>query len=197
MRVYIVHGFDSSPDKNWFRWLEDKLKKKDISVDILSLPNPQNPNLTKWIATLDSSIKLGHETYLVGHSLGCITILQYLQSKAQKTNTKAQSMTDKKNIIIGGFVLVSGFYESLSILPQLDSFLKPPLDFTALKALSPNRVVISAKDDMIVPTELSKNLSHKLSAKFIQTQNGGHFMESDGYTEMPLVLESLEAMFKK
>ncbi|RAX57037.1 hypothetical protein CCZ01_07495 [Helicobacter monodelphidis] len=190
MRVYIVHGFDSSPQKNWFAWLGSKLEAKGVNVEILAMPNPQNPNLQEWIKMLDSNVELGSETYLVGHSLGCITILQYLQDKAV-------NQANKKSAMIGGFVLVSGFYEPLSILPQLDGFTKNPLDFAVLQAISPNRVVISAKDDSIVPTDLSKKLSDKLNAKFIQTQNGGHFMESDGYTEMPLVLENLEAIFKK
>lgn len=181
MRAYIVHGFDASPKKHWFEWLAGKLQEKGASVEILAMPNPQNPSLEEWINALQSNVKLGDDTYLIGHSLGCITILQYLQRIEAK---------------IGGFILVSGFYEPLSILPQLDSFTNPHLNFSKLISISPNRVVIAAKDDEIVPIHLSENLATKLEAKFIQTPNGGHFMESDGYTEMPLVLENLEAMFR-
>lgn len=46
-----------------------------------------------------------------------------------------------------------------------------------------NCVVISAKDDAIVPTNLSYKLAKSLDADFIQTQKGGHFMESEGYTD--------------
>ena len=52
-----------------------------------------------------------------------------------------------------------------------------------------NRVVISAKDDVIVPTNLSYKLAKSLDSDFIQTQKGGHFMESEGYTDLPLVIE--------
>lgn len=52
-----------------------------------------------------------------------------------------------------------------------------------------NRVVISTKDDKIVPTNLSYKLAKSLDADFIQTQKGGHFMESEGYIDLPLVIE--------
>ena len=52
--------------------------------------------------------------------------------------------------------------------------------------------LISAKDDKVVPTWMSENLAKKLNAKFIQTPNGGHFMESEGFKDLPLVIEELE-----
>ncbi|EAL9909685.1 serine hydrolase family protein, partial [Campylobacter coli] len=39
---------------------------------------------------------------------------------------------------------------------------------------------------------VSENLAKKLNAKFIQTPNGGHFMESEGFKDLPLVIEELE-----
>lgn len=179
--VFIIHGYDSSPRKNWFLWLESELKKYgDIKVAILDLPDSQNPNLNLWIQILRQAISPSKQTFLVGHSLGCITILQYLQTL--------------DCVEIGGVVLASGFAKALPSLPLLDSFTHTPLDYSKLKAMIHKRVVLSAKDDSIVPTTLSKELAQNLGADFIQTQEGGHFMDSDGFRTFPLALEKLAKM---
>ncbi|TQR33166.1 serine hydrolase family protein [Campylobacter sp. MIT 99-7217] len=180
--VYIVHGFDANPSKHWFSWLKDELEKEGAKVNVLTMPNPTDPKLSEWVKTLQKQIKVGENTYIVGHSLGCITILRYLDKL-------------KKNQKIGGVVLVSGFYEKLSILPQLDSFVNPTLDFEKVSKIAQERVVISSRDDMIVPTNLSSNLALKFKATFIQTELGKHFMQDDGFTSFPLVLSVLNAMF--
>lgn len=186
-QVYIVHGFGASADKHWFNWLKNALQKdKNVSVKILNMPNSENPSLEQWLETLRNEANVvGENTYFVGHSLGCISILRYLAS------------LDSKNAKVGGVILVSGFYESLRILPQLDSFTKPKLDMKKLTHIVQNRLVISARDDEIVPTNLSENLAKILNATFIQTPNGKHFMDKDGVTQMPLVLFILQHLFTK
>lgn len=181
-QVYIVHGFDAHPNKHWFSWLKSELEKEGAAVKVLELPSAQNPNLSEWLETLRAEVKPGANTYLVGHSLGCITILRYLESL--KTGEK-----------VGGVVLVSGFYEKLSILPQLDGFVRDGVEFEKVVQKAGGRVVISARDDQIVPTSLSENLAKRLKATFVQTETGGHFMESEGVKTMPWALMSLKALF--
>ncbi|MCI2235872.1 alpha/beta hydrolase, partial [Helicobacter sp. CaF467b] len=84
---------------------------------------------------------------------------------------------------------VSPFDEELKKLPIFRSFTDKKPSYQILKNVIKNRVVISAKDDAIVPTNLSYKLARSLDADFIQTQKGGHFMESEGYTDLPLVIE--------
>lgn len=51
--------------------------------------------------------------------------------------------------------------------------------------------MISARDDVIVPFSLSENLAELISADFIARDQGGHFMDIDGFRELPLVYETL------
>jgi len=180
-QVYIVHGFAAHPKKHWFSWLQSELEKDGASVKVLEMPNSSNPNLNEWFKTLRTQVKSGANTYFVGHSLGCISILRYLESENEQ---------------IGGVVLVSGFYESLKILPQLDSFTKNVLNFEKLIQKVPKRVVITARNDEIVPTSLSVNLAAKLKATLIQTELGGHFMQEEGIKTMPCALMSLKQMWQ-
>lgn len=183
--IYIVHGFDSAANKNWFEWLEKKLVADGNEVKIFTMPNPQNPTLQEWTKAIkEQAVKLDENTYFVGHSLGCISILRYIEGLDLKTK-------------IGGIVLVSGFDKPLSILPVLDPFVAKPLDSNKIVSIVKKRIVISAKDDQIVPTEFSKALATKLKAKFIQTPKGNHFMDSDGFKELPIAYEALKEEFTK
>ena len=184
-KVYIIHGYDAHPQKHWFVWLKNELEKdKNVSVEILILPNPSNPTLESWLEILNKEIgKANGDTFIIGHSLGCITTLRYLEG-----------LDSKK---VGGVMLVSGFDKPLSILPDLNPFVAKPLDYKKLTKMLEKKVVISAKDDEIVPTELSKELAKNLGAEFVQTDTGGHFMESDGFTTFPLALETMQKMLGK
>jgi uncharacterized protein len=181
--VYIIHGYGASPVHHWFPWLKKELEKENVKVVILDLPTPSSPNSIEWSNALEEQMKLIDEnSYFIAHSLGCITLLKFLESLPNTTK-------------IGGYILVSGFNESLPILKELDTFLKPDIEYVKLKNISSNRVVISAKDDSIVSFNLSNNLSNSLDARFLCQEKGGHFLESDGFKEFPLVLEEFNNFF--
>ena len=182
-KVYIIHGYDAHPHKHWFVWLKGELEQsKNVRVEILSLPNPSAPVLEEWLATLEVQIGVADEhSFIIGHSLGCITTLRYVE--------RLDSVAS-----VGGVLLVSGFDKPLSILPSLNPFTRKPLDYPKLRQIIKQKVVLSAKYDIIVATKLSKELAENLGAEFIQTQTGGHFMESNGFTTFPLVLEKIQAM---
>lgn len=180
MHVYIVHGYAASPSEHWFPWLKKELEKKGAAVFIVDLSSPIDPNPDEWQKALENQVAvLDRNTYFVSHSLGSITLLRYLESA-------------KRNEGIGGYILVSGFNDSLPVLPQLDGFMKPEIDYGKLVQITRNRVVIAALDDATVPHTHSEKLAESLDAKLISVERGGHFLDSDGFTEFPLVLSELE-----
>lgn len=180
--IYVVHGFDSSPHKNWFEWLEKELTVHGVVVRRLAMPNPTNPQLKEWLDALSLEIIPHEDVYIVAHSLGCIAVLRYIERLNFDTK-------------LGGVVLVSGFDKPLEVLPILNPFVQSPLDTKKIIEIVKKRIVISAKDDEIVPTELSRDLAVRIEAEFVQTETGNHFMDSDGFVELPIVLESLQKGF--
>ena len=79
-RVIIVHGWDGHPQEAWFPWLESELEKRGFEVQIPSMPNPPKPKIDDWVKHLSKSAKsIDKDTVLVGHSIGCQTILRYLE----------------------------------------------------------------------------------------------------------------------
>ncbi|MED4618937.1 RBBP9/YdeN family alpha/beta hydrolase, partial [Priestia megaterium] len=121
--------------------------------------------------------------YFVAHSLGSITLLNYLEQLDPLPE-------------FGGFILVSGFSERLSSLPSLDPFTVKEVDYQKIISAANSRAVIAAKDDYIVPCELSQNFSKQLDASFYSVEKGGHFLEDDGFITFQLVYDILNNMMK-
>ena len=152
------------------------------------MPNTDEPKIKEWVPYLAELVGEPDEnTYLVGHSIGCQTILRYLES------------IDRK---VGGAVFVAGWF----VLSDLETeeekrirkpWIETPVDFVKIKQNAPKVVAIFSKDDDVVPFEENKNKFEKeLSAKIIIENGKGHFSGSDGVTELPSVLEAILGMFK-
>ncbi len=78
-RLFIVHGYTASPDAHWFPWLKAELEARDVRVEVLAMPDPHHPEPATWDAAMDHLVRDHDErTFLLGHSLGCITILRQL-----------------------------------------------------------------------------------------------------------------------
>ncbi|WP_411347638.1 RBBP9/YdeN family alpha/beta hydrolase [Paenibacillus sp. WLX2291] len=183
-RVYIIHGYTASVHDNWFPWLKEQLSAKGIAVEVIEMPDPNQPIAADWLEQVYARIGTpDRHTYIVGHSLGCITTLLYMQEQLAIAPVQ-----------LGGVLLVSGFDESLYTLPQLDEFVQIPVQYEPLIAAIPQRVVVAAADDDIVPVVFSRHFAEHAQAELHELEHGGHFLDHDGFTEFPLVLELLERM---
>ncbi len=75
----IFHGTGDSPEKYWYKWLGDRLKKAGYEVQI-----PHNPTINKepiqtFLPQVMTSLKFDEDTVLVGHSAGGPLILSILE----------------------------------------------------------------------------------------------------------------------
>ena len=127
-------------------------------------------------------MKPNQDTYFVGHSIGCQTILRYLDSLPQ--NTK-----------VGGAVLVAGFLKTKPLetkeeVETVTPWLETPINFEKVKRACKFTATFS-DDDSYVPLENAQLFKEKLGAKTIIEKNKGHFTEADGVKELPVVLEEL------
>ncbi len=184
--IYCIHGFTASSGANWFPWLKEQLKKKGVLIITPDMPNSNDPHLIPWLQKIDEvAYEVKEDTIFVGHSLGCIAALLFIL---------------KKNIKIKGVILVSGFMDENPMEVQkegLNEFMEEAVDTERLKGLIPHRVVITAVDDDIVPTQATRKMADKLDARLIALCEGGHFIDRDGFTEFPEVLELLEEVIEK
>ncbi|MDQ5893010.1 MAG: serine hydrolase [Patescibacteria group bacterium] len=181
-KVYIIHGYTGHPDKNWFPWLKSELEKDGVDVNVLAMPNTDAPQYLEWLQHIQSQVVNPDEnTYFVGHSLGCITILQYLNSL-------------KDGIKIGGVVLVAGFSTPIHFT-ELNSFFDVPLDEDKIKNNAGKIVAINSDNDPHVPYWQAEELAKRFDLELVTIHNGQHLNAKAGYKEIPIVLEKLKMIF--
>ena len=167
--MFIIHGYQATTESHWFEWLANEMKQFGYSTEIVYLPNANQPNLKEWITAIQNNLKnkLDSETIIVAHSLGVITILDYL-SRLQH------------GLTIKGLYLVSGFNEQLKNLPELNHYIsQTQIDFHNINAQ--NIVTIAGSHDPIVNIEATDRLSHELNTETLRISHKGHFLDSDGY----------------
>lgn len=183
-RVVVVHCWEGKPEYYWYQSVRKELESKGFKVDVPEMPETRTPHLSTWLPMLKNTIgKPDVNLYLVGHSLGCITILRYLESL-------------HKDERIGGTVLVAGFSEAIGY-PEIESFFTHPIDFDVIRAKSANGfVAIHSDNDKYVDLRHAAIFKGELGAKVIIMHNADHFTGSNVYAEkeckeLPEVVESI------
>lgn len=158
----IVHCWEGYPKYCWYPWVKTELEKKGFKVIVPEMPDTVTPIFSKWLRKLQEIAKdANNEIYLVGHSLGCITILRYLENlQANKT--------------VGGVVMVAGFTNDLGY-KELSSFFQTPIDFIKIKKHCSNFVAINSDNDPYVSLDFAETFRVKLNAKVIVKKQMGHF----------------------
>ncbi|OTA21151.1 esterase [Xenorhabdus beddingii] len=182
-KIIIVHGYTASPSSNWFPWLKDTLTEQGAEVIVPAMPESSAPEPEVWTNMLmDITPRADKDTIFIGHSLGCITVLRHLEA------------ISSTSLHIGGYILVSGYGSPQATLPELDAFAVEPLDYAFLRGVTEHRISIISSNDEIVPPHSSDALAHSLQSKVINVDNGGHFLDKDGFTRLLPVYHALKMM---
>ncbi len=164
-RVIIVHGWSGSPNRDWMAWLGKELEKKKIQVNIMEMPNSDTPVIESWVSYLEDNMgNLDNNTYFVGHSIGCQTILRVLEK------------SDKK---IGGVLLVAPWLVLNELAGEEKDIASPwierQINFERVKKRTSNILAIFSDDDPDVPQINIKLFKEKLNPKIIIAKKKGHF----------------------
>lgn len=182
-RVYIIHGWEGSPDINWFPWLKSQLEKRGFEVFVPQLPDSTNPKLDSWLTYLKKYTQnLGENTIFVGHSLGCITILRLLEN------------LDKK---VGGAVLVAGFVHDLDYegyKGEVKNFFNEPINWDKIRQNCKRIIAINSKNDPYVNFDNSRLFKEELNAQIVVHDNMGHYNEAAGLKTFPELLDLISKL---
>jgi predicted alpha/beta hydrolase family esterase len=182
-KVFLIHGFHSTPNGGWRPWLMGELAAAGIYACALSMPSPEVPMVDAWVAEIARYAERDarDELYLVGHSLGVPAILRFLERAPE-------------HVRIAGAVLVSGPVEPLGDNALIRAFLQPPFNFEAIRSRTGTACVIHGDDDPFVPVHHAEILAQHLSAEAVVVPHGGHLNGLSGWKELPQVKDALLAM---
>ena len=178
-KVYLIHGWGGN--SNYFKELEIHLENNKIKAEAFNMPDTENPKIELWVEFLKKKIEnINKDTYFVGHSIGCQTIMRYLE-------------TLPENVKVGGAYFIAGWFNLTGLNEQEKIIAKPwletPINFDKILMHTNNIFALFSDDDPLVPLENIGMFKEKLNAKIDIRKDKGHF---DNFQEFNQIFEFLQ-----
>lgn len=184
-RAVIIHCWDGTPNYAWYPWVKKELETLGYKVQVPAFPHTANPKLKLWLPMLQSVIGIpDEELVLIGHSIGCATIMRYLE-------------TLKENQKVGKVIFVAGFTDNL-IFEEIKNFFITPINYEKIKNSVKNGIVaIQSDDDPYVDyVKYSQLLKTYLNAKIVTKHAAKHMSgpvdNEETCLELPEVIEEVK-----
>ena|SRR3989344_4684877 len=183
-RVFLIHGWEGSPNNHWFPWLSRELGEYGFSVFAPAMPNTACPKVSEWVEHLQRVVvNPDKDTYFVGHSIGCQAILRFLEKLPASQK-------------VGGVVFIGGWFTLMNLETQEEKDIAKPwletqIDFEKVKRHTKKFIAIFSDNDEVVPLENKELFEERLGASTVVEHQKGHFYKSDGVTELPSALSAV------
>ena len=189
-KIYIVHCWEGTKDDGWYPWLDSKISDKNNRVKRFNMPNTENPKIEEWVSELDKQVDtLDKNTYFIGHSIGCQTILRYLETKN----------VDK----IGGILFVAPWLDLLpGAIEDEESYntaypwIHTDINFDKIKRITTNINCIFSDNDYFVSLDQKEKFEKLLNAKTIIVSGKGHISSEDGIDKLKEIYDKTIEMIQ-
>lgn len=183
-RIFLIHGWGSSPENDWFPWAIKELESRGYEVIAPALPDTNHPKIKPWVDTLSQLVGTPRATDIfVGHSVGAQTILRYLTTI---------------HLPVAHVILVAPWLTLTNLGPDepyevIESWITTPIDFTKVRPMARKFTIVLSDDDPWVPYQSTKDsFSQLLTTNIITFPHHSHFHEDAGYTTFPELLDLLK-----
>ena len=183
-KVYMIHGWTGNPKEGWFPQIKKNLEEKGFNVAAFEMPETDTPSIEGWVGFLEENIpseEIDEETYFIGHSIGCQTIMRFLEKLHKHKKVKGCVF------VAGWFTLTKEAYEDEEDKKLMHPWTTKELDFSRVLDHCDNFLAIFSKDDPFVKLSDSEIFKEKLGAKIAITDGRGHFVAK----EEPFVLKEI------
>src|SRR3989344_8117438 len=161
-RVFLVHGWGGSPEKDWFPWARKTLTEKGFGVVAPEMPETEHPKIEPWLNKIKEAVGEPREyDTFVGHSIGCQAILRYLETLPEKQK-------------VGKVILVAPWWyltlDANEEQADADPWLVQNVNFGKVKVKAGKFITVFSDDDPWVPIKenvkfFKKNLSPEIVIK--------------------------------
>ncbi|GAB2962091.1 alpha/beta hydrolase [Hymenobacter coalescens] len=146
--VYVVPRWGGSSCSDWYPWLKKQLEEAAeedhfrYEVQPLDMPSwevPKISNAAAYLAKMLPAERLQRqETYLVGHSVGCLAILNHLAAIHRQA----------PGVQVGGVLCVAGWFLIDNPWQDILNWMNAPVDFEgARQAIPADKLVVMLSDD--------------------------------------------------
>lgn len=184
-RIFIIHGWGFAPHHNFYPWLKSELEKLGYKVFVLDMPNTENPVIEACVSHLRGLVGTPDKnTHFIGHSIGCQTILRYLETISTPVG---------KAVFVAGWFYLENLEDS-EAEKIAEPWLTIPIDLAKVKKVLPSSTLIISDNDPFGAFEENKKKFAELGSKITVLHNAGHIDKESGYTKLPEALEEFKKL---
>lgn len=171
-KVYLIHGWGGDSEGGWFDWLKKVLPEKGFEVEAFDMPNTFKPKIEEWVGYLEEKIsqdEINERTYFIGHSIGCQTIMRFLEKL-------------HKHKRIAGAIFVAGWFDLIGFEMEEEMEIAHPwihnkINFERVLDHTNNFLAIFSDNDPYVKLDEVEKFKENLGAKTVVKKGLGHFNE--------------------
>lgn len=156
-KILIIHGWEGNPNIYWIPKAKEKLENEGYKVYTPMMPGGYFPIKAEWLKVIED-YQPDKEWVLIGHSLGGVAILKFLE-KAQLDIKKA--------------VLIATPFEPMKFSP-IANFFDPGFDWKKIKSKCLSFSVLNETDDPVVPCEHGKRFAKYLGITPTEVPGASH-----------------------
>lgn len=172
MKVFLFHCWGGDGRSCWSGWTADILRAEGVEVISPDFPDTATPKLEKWLAKARVNVprfEPKDDWVLVGHSLGCPTILRLLETFDERERVRA-------------VILVASFAKDLGI-SEIRNFVASDFNWNKIRKKAGRFIVINSDNDPFIELSEGERIAKLLGAEFIVEHGAGHINEGSGFTE--------------
>lgn len=185
MKIFLFHCWGGDSRSCWSGSTADYFSNKGVEVIAPNFPDTAEPQLEAWLQTIRKTIdkfEAKDKWILVGHSLGCPTILRLLESFKDGEEAKA-------------VILVAGFAKDLGI-SQIKNFVETDFNWIKIKSKAERIIVINSDNDPFIDLDEGKRMAQLLRGEFIVEHKAGHINEGSGFSKYPGLVQLIEKIIE-
>lgn len=157
-KILILHGWEGNPTLYWFPKAKKMFENEGYKVFTPELPGGYYPKKEEWLNII-RDYSPDENWILIGHSLGGVAILKYLE----------ETMKPVKKVI-----LIATPFEPMSFSP-IANFFTGGFNWEKIQKNSAEIIIMNETNDTVVPLEHGKKYSKELGVDLDIIPGGTHF----------------------
>lgn len=178
LNAIIIPGHNTTPDMHWYQSTKNSLEELGIKTIIIPARKKEEETLENRLKDL-SAADIDENTILIGHSLGALTLLSFLEDYPD---------TVKHTYLVAGLTRPKEIPEKYQ---ELTPFIKKDFKLKKIRKKCPF-TVINSTNDPTIPLEYAINLATDLKTPLHIIDNAGHFKSQDGFNDFPYLIEEIK-----
>jgi len=184
-KIFLIHGWKGNSDDAFFPQIKEVLKGSDFEIAAPSLPNSDFPKVSEWLSVLSDVIgKPNQDTIIVGHSLGGLAVLKFLESIPEEVK-------------VGRIILVSPIFNKNINIPKgaeqlVEEWLNQPLDAEKIKKSVLEIIGFFSDDDPLIPLVEEKVFQNLFGAKTFIEHSQGHYSKKSEHLDVFGILREIK-----